>query len=114
MKSPASCYTDLREYIKTILIIDCHDHSGEEGPKFTDAIVALTSGYFHDDIASAIGETDRMLLEDATIPLEERWPILERAWKSTKYTGYGLVTRMAMKEFYGEDELTLESLKRIR
>ncbi len=114
MKSTASCYPELRPYIETIPIIDCHDHSGEEAPKYTDAIVALTSGYFHDDVASAIGQADRWILEDVSIPLEERWPIFERAWKHTKFTGYGLVTRMAMKEFWGEDELTLDSLNRIQ
>ncbi len=114
MKSSVPCFSELRDYIETIPIIDCHDHSGEELPKYTDAIVALTSGYFHDDIASAIGQEDLWKLEDISLSLEARWPILERAWKRTKFTGYGLVTRMAMKEFWGEDELTLDSLKRIQ
>ena len=114
MKSPVHCYPELREHIVTIPIIDCHDHSGEERPKYTDAILALTSGYFHDDIASAVGEADRWILEDCSLSLDERWPIFERAWSRTKFTGYSLVTRMAMKEFYGEDELTLDALKRIQ
>jgi hypothetical protein len=114
MKSPAKCFPELREYIESIPIIDCHDHSGEERPKYTDAIVALTSGYFHDDMASATSEAERLMLDDISLSLEERWPTFERAWQRTKYTGYGLVTRMAMKEFYGEDELTLPSLQRIQ
>jgi hypothetical protein len=114
MKSNSKFFLELRDYIETIPIIDCHDHSGEELPQYTDAIVALTSGYFHDDVASAVGEADRSILEDTTRSLEERWPTFERAWNRTKYTGYGLVTRMAMKEFWGEDELTLDSLKRIQ
>ena len=114
MKSTAKSFPELRAYIETIPIIDCHDHSGEEAPKYTDAIVALTSGYFHDDVSSAVGEADRWILEDTTRSLEARWPIFERAWNRTKFTGYGLVTRMAMKEFYGEDELTLASLQRIQ
>ncbi len=114
MKSPANYYPELREHIETIPIIDCHDHSGEERPKYTDAILALTSGYFHDDIASAIGQADHWIMEDFSLSLEERWPVFERAWNRTKYTGYGLVTRMAMKEFYGENELTLDALKRIQ
>jgi predicted TIM-barrel fold metal-dependent hydrolase len=114
MKSPTRCYPELREYIENIPIIDCHDHSGEERPAYTDAILALAGGYFHDDIASAVGESDREVLEDVNLTLEERWPIFERAWKRTKYTGYGLVTRMAVKEFYGEDDLTLPAIKRMQ
>ena len=114
MKSHATCYPELRAYIESIPIIDCHDHSGEEPPKYTDAIVALTSGYFHDDVASATSEAERLMLDDETISLEERWPTFERAWQRTKYTGYGLVTRMVLKEFYGEDQLTLSALQRIQ
>lgn len=114
MKSTAKCFPELRAYIETIPIIDCHDHSGEEAPKYTDAIVALTSGYFHDDIASAVGEADRWILEDTTLSVEERWPIFERAWNRTKYTGYAQVTRMSMQEFYGETEMTLTAVQRIQ
>jgi predicted TIM-barrel fold metal-dependent hydrolase len=114
MKSQAKCYPELRDYIESVPIVDCHDHSGEDRLTYSDAIVALTSGYFHDDIASASSEAERMMLEDVSIPVEERWPTFERAWKRTKYTGYGLVTRMVMKKFYGEEELTLPALRRIQ
>ena len=114
MKSNAISYPDLREYIESIPIIDCHDHSGEERPKYTDSIVALTSGYLHDDIASATTEAERLMLDDVSLSLEERWPTFVRAWNRTRYTGYGLVTRMVMKEFYGEDELSLSALYRIQ
>lgn len=114
MKSLTSCYPELREHIESIPIIDCHDHSGEERTRYTDPIVALTSGYFHDDIASASSEAERLMLEDESRTLEERWPIFERAWERTKYTGYGLVTRMVLEEFYEEAELTLPALRRIQ
>jgi hypothetical protein len=114
MKSKASTFLELREYIETIPIIDCHDHSGEDRSKFTDAISALISGYFHHDVTSATSEAERLLLDDLSIPLEERWLILEKAWNRTKYTGYAQVTRKAMQEFYGESELTWEALVRIQ
>ena len=104
MKSSANCYPELREYIENIPIIDCHDHSGEDPPRYTDAIVALISGYYYDDVASAIGEADRKELEDESITMEKRWPIFERAWNRTKYTGYGLVTPMVFKEFFHLDD----------
>jgi len=54
------------------------------------------------------------VLTDEKRPLEERWLVLERAWKRARFTGYGMMVRRALKEFYGEDELTLASLRRIQ
>ena len=59
-----------------------------------------------------MGEADRWILEDTTRSLEERWPIFERAWNRTKFNGYGLVTRMAMEEFYGEERMLQSARQR--
>ena len=114
MRGRARCYDELRAYCETVPLVDCHDHSGECGPKHRDAIVALISGYFRSDMLSASGDADVAMLEDTTLSLEERWPVLERAWKRTCHTGYARVTRMVMREFYDERELTLDALRRIQ
>jgi hypothetical protein len=54
------------------------------------------------------------LIQDKDRPLEERWPVFEKAWRRTRFTGYGMVTRRVLKRFYGEDVLTLEALYRIQ
>ena len=114
MRGRAKCYEDLRAYCETVPLVDCHDHSGECGPKHEDPIIALISGYFRSDVLSASSDADVAFLEDTSRPLEERWPVLERAWKRTCHTGYARVTRMVMGEFYGETELTLGALRRIQ
>ena len=40
--------------------------------------------------------------------------MLERAWKRTCHTGYAQVARRVLREFYGENELTLEALRRMQ
>ena len=114
MKSLAKCYDTLRDYVETVPLVDCHDHSGECGPKYTDPLQALIDHYFRSDLVSASSDEEVDLMEDLRRPLEERWPVFERAWKRTRFTGYAEVPRRVLKHFYGEDELTLEALKRMQ
>ena len=114
MRSTARCYDELRAYLETVPLIDCHDHSYEVGPKPTDPIRAVIDWYIKSDLASASSDAEVQMMMDEKRPLEERWPVLQRAWQRTRYTGYAQVVRRAIKHFYGEDELTLEALQRIR
>jgi len=113
MRSTAKCYDELREYCESVPLVDCHDHSGECGPKYADAIQVVVGGYFASDLHSASSDEDMALIQDQNRSLEERWPALERAWKRTRFTGYGQVTQRVLKEFYDETELTLEALHRM-
>ena len=114
MKGNAKCFEELRGYCETVPLVDCHDHSGECGPKFADPIQVVVSGYFPSDLHSASSDAEMAVIQDAERSLEERWVPLERAWKRTCHTGYGLVTQRVLKEFYGEDKLTLEALQRMQ
>ncbi|MGC9520964.1 MAG: amidohydrolase family protein [Anaerolineae bacterium] len=114
MRGTADCYDELRAYCETVPIVDCHDHSYECGPEYEDPLEMVTSGYFLSDVHSASSDADIAAIQDKVRPLEERWPIFERAWKRTCHTGYAQVTRRVLKEFYGEDALTLEALHRVK
>ena len=114
MKSLAKCYPDLLAYIDTIPLVDCHDHSSECGPKYTDPLQALIDHYFRSDLVSASSDDAVDLMEDTRRPLEERWPVFEKAWKRTRFTGYADVPRRVLRHFYGENELTLDTLRRIQ
>ncbi len=113
MRSCAPHFDTLRAYLETVPLVDCHDHSVACGPKHTDPIQAIITGYFASDIHSASSDAEAALIQDVGRSLEERWPVLERAWKRTCHTGYAQVTRRVLKHFYGEDDLTLDALRRI-
>ncbi|HEO71889.1 MAG TPA: hypothetical protein ENN80_11555, partial [Candidatus Hydrogenedentes bacterium] len=113
MRSRAACFDELRAYCEQTPIVDCHDHSGECGPKHTDPILAVITGYFPSDLQSASTDQVLSIIHDPARPLEERWPALEQAWKRTCHTGYAQVTRRVLQHFYGEDDLTLDALHRI-
>jgi Txe/YoeB family toxin of Txe-Axe toxin-antitoxin module len=113
-RSSAPCYDELRAYCETVPLVDCHDHSGECGPKYEDPIQAIASGYFHSDLLSATSDAEMATLCDAERSLEARWPILERAWQRTRHTGYAQVTRRVLAHFYDEEALTLDALHRMQ
>ena len=113
MKGRSTCYQELREFCQTVPLVDCHDHSLECGSKHIDPIKAILDGYFVSDIWSASDDASLALIQDEGRPLEDRWAVLEKAWKRTKHTGYGQVVRGAMKEFYDEDDFTFDALGRI-
>jgi len=113
MHSHLPCYDELKAFIDAVPLVDCHDHSGACGPKPTDPIQALIAGYVTSDLTSASSDADTAIIQDTSLSLEERWPVLERAWRRTCHTCYAKVTRRVLKRFYGEEALTLEALHRM-
>ena len=114
MKCAATHYTELREYLETVPLVDCHDHTGPEcGPKYTDPMQIVVSDYYLSDCISTSSLAEYNTICDTSLPLEERWPLLEKVWKRACHTGYAQVARRVLKRFYGVDELTLDALKGI-
>ena len=114
MRSRAACFDELRTFCEDTPLIDCHDHSGDCGPKHADPIAAIITGYFPSDVQSASSDADVGFILDVNRPVEERWPVLEKAWKRTRHTGYAQVARLVLKKFYDEDDLTLDGLHRMK
>jgi len=115
MKGSAKCYSKLREHLETIPLIDCHDHTSASGPKCSDPINAVVSGefYFAHDLRSASSDREIKVIQNSSLSLEKRWEVLEKVWKRCCHTGYAQVTKRVLKKFYGENDLTLDALKRI-
>ncbi len=113
MRSNARCFDELRAYLDALPLIDCHDHAGALGAT-RDPIRALVDWYMQADLESAWQGLDVQLIYNADKPLAERWPELQKAWQRSKYSGYGLTVRKSLKHFYGEEDLSLEALERIR
>jgi hypothetical protein len=114
MKNTSPYYPPLFDYILNHPVIDCHDHSHENGPKFTDAIQFVIFHYLRSDLVSASSEAEIYQLDDANRSLEERWAILEPIWNRTCHTGYARCLKYALERFYGSDRLSLDLLRTIQ
>ena len=114
MKGTGRCYEALRGFLEGVPLVDCHDHTQTCGPKNVDPLQVIVNGYFTSDVESASSTADLKTITNWELPLEERWPVFERAWKRTCHTGYAQVARRVLKRFYDEDEVTLDALKRMK
>lgn len=112
MKGTAKSYPELREYMEGIPLVDCHDHS-QGICRYADAMHVVANGYFTSDLQSASTEAELAIISDSGRSMEERWPVLEAVWKRTCHTGYAQVVRRVMREFYGEETLSLDALQRM-
>ncbi len=113
MRGKAKSYSELLDTCESVPLVDCHDHATRLGPKYTDPIQVIIGEYFLTDLASATSEVTAHALLNQEIPWEERWPILETAWRRARHTGFAQVTRRVLKKFYDEDEVTLDALRRM-
>jgi hypothetical protein len=113
MKNHTKSYEQLAAYCHALPVVDCHDHSTRLGPKYADPIQVVIGEYFLTDIGSVTSEDEAKTLLDASIPWQDRWPILEKAWPLTCHTGFAQITRRVLKKFYDEEEVTFAALQRI-
>ena len=113
----------LLERISTLPVIDCHEHAyaeafGPDGyarlPSPSEPIAALVNGYVLGDFYNAGADYATCdLLQDAAVPTERKWPIFERLWPKVEHTAYGRVTKLVLRDHYGESELSLAALRRV-
>jgi len=113
---PGEIRSDILESIADFPVIDCHEHTmgPQNAPEYKEPIAALIQGYFESDLISAGGESVMHKLRDPDLSTRDKWPIFEELWDRTKHTGYARVTRLILKEVYGQDEMGLKSLEAIQ
>ncbi|MDQ1301204.1 MAG: uncharacterized protein QG637_1125, partial [Chloroflexota bacterium] len=109
--------------IADLPVIDCHEHAFAEkfGPDGyarlnapAEPIAALTNGYVLSDFYSAGADYAACdLLQDASAPTERKWPVFQAFWPKVEHTAYGRVTKLVLRDHYGEPELTLAALRRV-
>lgn len=111
MKKKSAVFEEVMGFVKELPLVDCHDHSHKPEPALKDPIHALLDGYFLTDVKSVSSDAEGDFLLDAKIDWKERWPTFEKVWRLAKNTGYGMVLKKVLKEFYGIEELTFDAMK---
>ena len=111
-------FNRLYEQINAMPVIDCHEHltGPEERPPYKEPIASLICGYMLSDLHSAafgISDSDVARLEDQDVSTDEKWPLFEKLWHATEHTAYARVTKLVLKNVYGESELTRGALDRV-
>ena len=118
IQRPSPLFTRLHDRIRQMPVVDCHEHL--RGPEHdlalapTDPISALMVMYLVSDLWSA-GASDREIemLQSPEATTDEKWPLFERLWAASQHTAYARVTKLLLKQVYGIDDITRDSLDRV-
>lgn len=108
-------YRGLLEAIQSVPVIDCHEHfSGPmDREEYKEPLSALLHFYVQNDLESAsfgISGEELRKLADPNTPTDDKWLQVRRLWKATEHTAYARVTKLVLKDVYGQEELTREAL----
>ena len=123
MSNQSETYARLRQAIDGLPVIDCHEHmiGPQAAPENREPIACLIPGYLQTDLQSVVypgwqGARPDMWdwLNDQSVPTEDKWPLFERIWRETRHTAYARVTMRILQDVYGEKEMALAALQRIR
>jgi len=118
LREPSTVFNRLLDHVGGMPVVDCHDHL--RGPDrdledaYTEPILALTVLYLISDLWSA-GASDKEieLLQSEEATTDEKWPVFSRLWAATEHTAYARVTKLMLKEVFGIEKLTRQSLDRV-
>ncbi|MCU1272879.1 MAG: putative TIM-barrel fold metal-dependent hydrolase [Bryobacterales bacterium] len=100
---------------KTILF-DSHEHFWEESQRVSKPLdfFSLASDYVIGDLTSAGLPSDAAkTIQDARATDLERWRAFEPYWKHARFTGYSRALRLAIRDLYGVEEISLTTLPKI-
>ena len=118
-----SIYESLLEEIRALPIVDAHEHLAPERVRLSlkPDICFLFSHYTVNDLISAgcrpwgitARERGKLMefLRNTSIPLEERFKVIEPYIKYIKYGTYYRALKIALKEVYGYDEVNWSNYK---
>ncbi|GAB4453675.1 MAG: hypothetical protein Kow00120_23580 [Anaerolineae bacterium] len=116
LHKPSPVFERILERVSALPVIDCHEHMA--GPAFMpvvhEPIAALILGYLSSDLISAYTDPDTLLmLQDPEGDTEKKWPVFEAIWKRTEHTAYARVTRLVLRDVYGEAAMSLAAMRRV-
>jgi uncharacterized protein len=108
--------TDLATFIATAPLVDTHEHLASEQQYLDEPadilLEVFDGGYIMADLRVA-GATDaaiQRVLQEPGGDIAERFGGIAAAWDACRHTGFGEATRITAREFFGLEEITVESL----
>jgi len=110
-------YDEIFNYVKELEIIDTHEHLPSfeaDRDKNTDVLKEYLSHYFSCDLISAgLPQSDYKKITESKLPIMEKWKLVEKYWKVSKYTGYGRALDISVKEIYGINGISVSTIEEL-
>ena len=99
--------------IREIPLVNTHEHIIPEEQRVASHIDFFTlAGHYaiSDVISAGLSSDDLKLVRDENAPAQRRWRAFEPHWENARFTGYGQALRIAIRDLYGVDDLSGETL----
>jgi uncharacterized protein len=115
--SSRSLFERILGALNTIDAVDTHEHIIAEADRVSQPVdfFTLAGHYAINDVISAGLAPEwsdvKPTAEESSI--RERWRQFEPFWKVARFTGYGQALRIAIRDIYGFEEISLSTLPRI-
>ena len=114
MQSP---FDEIYDYVKSIPIIDTHEHlpkSEADRDLSVDVLGEYLLHYFSSDLlSSGLSRQALAVARDPSVPLPERWYLIAPYWNACAHTGYARSITRSVSDLYGigsVNENTIEDL----
>jgi uncharacterized protein len=109
-------YNSLLDHIKSLKIIDTHEHLPfeSERPQDTDVLAEWLTHYFSCDLISAgLSDDDLITVRDSSQDILSRWEIVEPYWHAAESTGYGRALALTARDIYGIDTINAKTINHL-
>ncbi len=101
-------YERLTQDFDALPIIDTHEHLGQESERLKQN-VSFTDLFYHycidDFVAAGMSDADAKAMYDEKTPLPDKWGYFSRYYPLVKNGSYCRAGALAMKRFYGMDDV---------
>jgi len=106
---------DLRKYLDSIRIIDTHEHldKEEEFIQGSANFGRLFLNYANCDLVSSgcPPKNIKLLQSDQDLSNPEKWQLIANYWEYIRGTGYGRCLEIAIRDLYGVDGFTIDTVE---
>ena len=110
-------YDEIFNYVKELEIIDTHEHLPSfeaDRDKNADVLKEYLTHYFSCDLISAgLPQSDYKKITESKLSIMEKWKLVEKYWKVSRYTGYGRALDISVKEIYGINGISVSTIEEL-
>ena len=108
--------SDMVAAVDAIPLVNTHEHIIPEQERVAlDVDFFTLAGHYaiNDLISAGLSGDDLRLVRDESAPVERRWQAFEPFWNSARFTGYGQALRIAIRDIYGVENISGDTLATI-
>ncbi|MCL4782326.1 MAG: amidohydrolase family protein [Bryobacterales bacterium] len=116
-QSSGALYRSLLHAIDRIALVDTHEHLIAEKDRLNaprDPFLLVSHYLINDLVSAGLPSADAARLNDAGIPLETRFALFEPWWRVARFTGYAEAFRIALRDLYGVEEVSLRGFENVQ